>query len=118
MISTKDKVWSANEDYGWDDDFSSMVSNNDLQIGDGLFEGEKSTPEFCYFVDTEEIIEGIQERAWDYAEEWAEEFTTNVSDEQKQELEDVICKWMEKYLNINFYRVINIKEITLTEDDL
>lgn len=71
--------------------------------------------DFAPHIDTDDVIERLQEEAYDIGGEYAETYLEDVTKEQKEELEeqlnDVLSTWLAKYKHeVNFYSVDNIEK--------
>lgn len=77
-----------------------------------LYKGKLIKQEFESFLSTSSIIEQLQDSAYEDCGECAETWLNKVSEEQENELADVICKWAEKNgLAPDFFLVEDIKEV-------
>ncbi len=63
------------------------------------------------------ILDDIQSEADDEGGEFAEGFT-DVGKDAVSELEQLLVGWIEKHCTINFYRVVNVREYMLTDEDM
>jgi hypothetical protein len=119
--SNPEKVYSRNEEVFHDDYHELLVdmdSDGNLVAGNVIWEGEKVQREASFYfrggVDT--IIEGLRDQAWEEAGEFAETWLENVPKEKLAELGDVISKWLDANLPVNFWTVDKVKKIELTEE--
>lgn len=86
---------------------------NDVKAGEIIYIGE--TEEYTPFISGDEIIDTLQERAYEECGEASEGWLQNVSNEQTDELADkvleIINEWLEKVNEKpNFSKINNIKE--------
>lgn len=75
---------------------------------------------YCYAPDqfflAEDLIDGAWQRANDESGEYAEDYLADVTDEQKDELSQLILGWVEKHdLKPNFYGIKNSEEVAITK---
>jgi hypothetical protein len=126
MSRDGDIVWSTDgESYNHDTMYEALEAqfsyiNGEYipaQVGDTLYYGTAVALDVTKLVDSGDIIEMLGERAWDFAGEWAEDFP-DVSKEERNELDDFLKSWFEKYCKPTFYSVKDIKEYTITEEDI
>jgi hypothetical protein len=120
-----ERVFSTSDDEGFSDDFSSMVDSL-------LTQHEKLTPGLVYYVgDKREfapsdfmrgvggtILEYARDQAWQEVDEWSEDFANRVKPEAMAELQAVVNAWADKHLRVTFWGVKNIREATITEQDV
>lgn len=83
-----------------------------------LYKGVKRKQKFSDFLSVDWLIDEMAEWAYDNSGEFAEDYLDDVTDDQKQELESLICKWAEKH-NIapSFSMIKDIKKIQFTIPD-
>lgn len=110
-----DKCYSFNEE-DFDGDLESVVHQiDDYEVGKIVtaFEGDAVwEAAIDSLIRVGDIIEMVQERAYDHAGEVAEDYLKNVSVEAKNELHALLVGWFEKHkYNPNFYTVKNIRPI-------
>lgn len=81
-----------------------------------LYKGVKQEQTFKDFLDVDWLLENMHERAYD-DNEFAEDYLYNVTEEQKAELESLICEWASKH-NIapNFFLINKVEEIEVEVD--
>lgn len=108
-------VWSDNgEDFNGDS-LCELIENSELQPGQTVHFGEAKYHSTSW-IDANDVIEIISDRAWDEGGEYAEDFP-NVSDQAKKELGDFLEKWQSEHCIPHFYRVINIQQHVITEEE-
>jgi len=110
-----------------------ISSNGESFEGEGLDTKEEAIKEgkFCGYkelyvgrcvenfepcIDVDDVIERIQENAYDVGGEYAESYLENIKDEELKELNEnlnyIFNKWASKYnREVNFYSVVNIEKI-------
>ena len=86
-------------------------------LGMKVYFGESWKPCASDFIDVDRIIEDMGERAYDNHGEWAEDFP-DVDKKAIKLLENYLKKWADKYCDVSFYSVNNVKEHVITEEDL
>jgi hypothetical protein len=109
-------AWSHTEDYFNCDSMEEVISDQGLLAGDTIYFGEQRTPKSVW-IDADEVIERIQEAAYEECGEWAEDYP-KVDDQAKAELDALLTAWQEKYCTPSFYLVHNIQEYVVTEEDV
>ena len=107
--------WSANGEE-FSSDFSDII--DELEVGDNLYEGVIKPVNVEKFVDVERLIEDIQSSAWDEHKEYAEGYLDNISKEALQELFEIIAAWVNRQEMPTFWSVVNVRERTLTKEDM
>jgi hypothetical protein len=116
----KNECWSLNGEDNWQDiELSEFFSNHegDIEVGQKIYVGEAEYPKPHQLFDTDDIVDLISERAYEIGGEFAEDFP-DVKKEAIDELHEFLEKWIEKHCEINFYKVKNVREYVLTQDDL
>lgn len=120
---SKEIIWSKDEDI-WDhapEDKSEVLQEiydsceEGLQVGTVIYYGERVQPSNL-FVNAYDIIELIEERAYDIGGEYVDNYP-DCSPEQRKELEDFLIKWQEQF-KPTWFNVVNVKEYVVTEEDL
>lgn len=111
-MERNEKCWSVDNE-NFSDDYGTVV---DQAISEGytkIFEGTqvKQSPSY-YMPSFADILDDIDQRAYDDGGEYSEGFT-DVSEEAKEELDNLLKAWAEKYLTVDFYLVRNISEIKI-----
>lgn len=90
---------------------------DDANVGDIIYKGIAAHPSAMEFVDADDILEMMSERADDEYGEWAEGFPSP-STESVEELNNFLKEWVTKNCPITFYKVTDVEEYVITEDDL
>lgn len=118
LLNNPDLCWSADESDFSADSLGELLDNNDdINIGDVVYYAEKKPPSAYDLCDADLVLEQIQCSADDIGGEYAEDFS-DVSQEAKDELGNILAAWVTKHCNINFWTVKNIKEYIVTADDI
>ena len=109
--------WSSDEEtFNYDSLDELIAMDDDLEAGRTVYYGEAEAIG-TNFVDADDVIEDIANRAYAEGGEHAEDFP-DVSAEAKKELDDFLIAWQAKYCVPTFYRIRNVKEYTITEADI
>lgn len=114
------EAWSTNnEDFRYSSLEDLIDSNSgEFEAGQTVYVGEGRRPKVSEFCDADDVIEMMQNRAYDIGGEYADGFMDDISAEEKQELNDLLKNWMDKHVSIDFYTVHDVREYVLTEEDL
>lgn len=86
-------------------------------IGLKYHEGDKAYADVRSLISIDSIIDIINENAFEFGGEWAEDWP-DLSDEEKKELENLIVEFLEKKSPCTFYQVENAVIKTVTADDV
>ena len=114
---TPDETWSADEELFNCDSLGELLDeNDDLEVGASVWKGEKFPINTAGYVDADDVIEMLGERAYDDVGEFAEDWP-DVPDEARQELDLLLSEWISKHCIATFYRVRNVVEYKLTAED-
>lgn len=111
-------VYSGNEE-DWSPDIESVIDQIDAEESDvvSIYKGEAVSAKLSEFIPQGwELIEWMQERAYDSYGEYAESFldyvTTEKRDDLMNDINKVITEWFVKnQFTLDFYTVTNVKEI-------
>jgi hypothetical protein len=100
------------------DNLNYELSEGETLIGKTYYRGEAVpiTHEEC--IDVEGFLENCNATAYDDVGECFDYEFTDVSEEAKQELKNLIVTWAQKHVKLNYYKVKNVVELKITEDDL
>lgn len=112
-------IWSCDEDQWWQEEFEEVLDclevTGELEVGRIIYQGTPKRPS-PIFIGADDVIELISERAYDIGGEYAYDYP-DVSDEQKQELEDFLDKWQRQFIP-SFYTVQDVKGYVITQEDI
>jgi len=123
-------AWSINEEEyhgsegSREDAIQAAIEDNDLEPGQKVWTGVVvKEPASYYLKSARHLIEDMQERAYDDAAEYAENWLTKVTPEQESELElslhAAINEWAEKHGHQpQFYTVTDTVEHDVTPADV
>lgn len=100
------------------DELRSDYGDDEL-IGKPYWVGEKlERPASHYFKHSAvSVVEAAAELAYDETEH-AEDFTTDVTKEAMAELQALIDAWADKHVKVNFWMVVNVRQMHVTAEDL
>ncbi len=111
--------WSRNgEDYTFGDLESLLGCYDDLVAGDVVYFGEAYHPDPIGWIDADDLIERLGERAYDDCGEWAEDYTDNISKEARAELDALLSAWYAKHAKPQFYKIDNEQKHTITQAEI
>lgn len=109
--------WSTDdENFSYETLDELLDSNKDIKAGDVVSVGVKQ-PHDTNWVDADDVISMIGERADDVAGEYAENFP-NVSEQAIAELDQFLSSWQAKHCVASFYSVKDIVPHVITESDI
>lgn len=110
--------WSNDrETFQYDSLGELMDSHSELSVGDTVYVGTAIVPYVSRYVFTDRILESMSDGAYDEVGEYAEDWPKITNEEQKI-LEKMIADFIEKHSPIKFYNVVDIKEYTITLEDI
>ncbi len=90
-----------------------------LTIGTEYRLGVSERPDPADFFDVDHLIEQMQERAYDVGGEFAEDYLTDLTEEQVQNLRQVVNTWLSSVKpQVNFFNVKNIQTFKVTQEDI
>lgn len=114
-----DETWSRDDESFHCDSLGELVDTyrDDLEVGQVVYVGEKSPPDPAAFFDADDLIERLNEQAYDAHGECAEDWP-EVTKAAKDEFNDFLAAWIAKHCPARFYAVTNIRPYTLTAEDL
>lgn len=117
-MTEKKECWSVDEECFNAQSLGDLVdSNYGLEVGQTVWVGDALHPDAGSYVDAESVIEQMGERASDDCGEAAEDYP-DVDKEAMQELDDLLKAWARKHCTPRFWSVHNIREYTITAEDL
>lgn len=108
-------VYSVN---GYDFNYEELcdMCDEELFIGDTIYSGTAKKPTPSDLIYHQPVIDYIVNTACDIAGEYAEYIEDSITDEAKQELDELLEFWVTKHVNIKFYEVIDTKEIIIDDN--
>lgn len=112
------ECWSANNEEfcaGSLGDF--LESNDELVAGEAVYVADAVTPDPASYINVDDILEQMGERASDECGEWADDYP-DVTAEARQTLTELLEHWARTHCKPSFWRVKNVREYVLTPGDL
>lgn len=94
----------------------SDLSHLNLSIGDKIYSGTPIKPKPLDLINHTAVIDYIEHSAWDIADEFSENSISNISDEAKKELDELLSQWITKNINIDFFTIYDIKPLIIDEE--
>jgi len=124
--TAKQYSWSTDEETFHDqcDSFEEALAaaidyhGGDLEIGRTVYVGEVEPVATSSLVDEGNIVERMQEMAFDYAGESSEDYLQGVTTEQFDELRSLVAAWADRVEPPNFWQVLNSVAHVITAEDL
>jgi hypothetical protein len=113
--STDEEIYSY-ESLG--DVIDEIKCNTDTPIGASYWRGEKKELTHAACIDVGSFLEQCDERAYEEIGEIYNNCFTDVGDDAKNELGDLILEWAKKHVNIQYWKVINSQELKIAAEDL
>lgn len=116
-----DLAYSTNEDDWKGEDIQQFSIDHELIIGDVIYEGDvvrHKGSDFSKNVVDRCVIEHMREQAWEEADEHSASYLDNPTDGADDILQAFVDAWADTYAQPDFYRVANVRERTITEEDL
>ncbi len=111
--------WSGNnEDYEYLELGDLLSDLDDVFVGQVVYVGDLVVPKSDEFFNVEQVIEDMQEKAWDLVGEVSDGFLDDVSDSAKKELSDSLINWLDKYGKPRFGRICNEEPYIVTKEDI
>lgn len=112
------ECWSLNdEDYHWRDLADLLSDHDDLKPGDTVYKGVASNPDPAGYVAANDVIELLNERAYDEGGEYVDGWP-QVSNEGQEQLNQLLKAWVNEHCPTpDFYRVLSSAPYVLTAAD-
>lgn len=121
-MSTAKIVYSINgEHFAFDtvtDVFDALDLDGELKAGQEYYSAEAVIEKPSDFFDVGSLLDDIHARAWDDGGEWADDFVSQLTPAQREELKQLVSDWLDKNMTVNFRSVKNIRTLTVTAEDL
>lgn len=95
-----------------------QCNTTDKPIGATYWRGEKKELTHAACIHVDNFLEMCDERAYEEIGEIYDNCFTDVGDDAKNELGDLIIAWAKKHVNIRYWKVINSQELKITAEDL
>lgn len=93
-------------------------ASTDDPVGAVYLRGEKAELTLGECIDVDSFLETCDERAYEEIGEIYDNCFSDVNDDEKQELKELITDWAKKRVNMRFWKVINTQELKITAEDL
>lgn len=118
--TAKKETWSVDNEIFRYDSLRQLIDWNvgTFNPGDTVYVGIAKPPVLSEFCDADDVIDLMMDRGADIGGGFADDFMSNVTNEAKSELTELLKAWMEKHVEVNFFTVENVREYILTQDDL
>ena len=115
-LDKPEKCWSLDDEEFHYTDIGEAIDSAEREGQGHIYEGEAiKRPASFYVPSVDEILERMGEAGWDDAGEFAEDFGTDVTDDAKLELEQLLKAWADKHVDVHFYTVANTRKVMLSE---
>ena len=96
-----------------------LDDNDQLTLGAEYRLGISERPDPADFFEVDQLIEQMQERAHDAGGEFAEDYLTDLTDEQVLDLDRVVKAWLSSINpQVNFFSVTQIQTFKVTQEDI
>jgi len=95
-----------------------LIDSHDLDLkpGDTVWLADAVRPELSRFIDADDVMTTMGERAYDIAGEHAEGYP-DVTKDAERELEALLAGWISKHCAPTFWTVENVRPYRLSNDD-
>lgn len=114
-----DIYWSVNgEDFTFGSVQELLGCYDEKKAGDVVEYGEAYHPDPIGWVDSDDVIEMLAERAYDDCGEWAGDYMEGTSKDARRELDELLAGWYLKHATPSFYKIKNETKYTLTQADI
>ena len=115
--STDEELFNSDSVSDVIDELRCKLDESEL-IGASYSRGEKKELTHAECIDVGSFLEQCDERAYEEIGEIYENCFTDVGDDAKNELGDLILAWAKKHVTIRYWKVINSQELKITAEDL
>lgn len=113
----KDCYSTDNEEFH-DGDLHDAIRNLGLQAGDTVWMGESHPAKASGWVDADDVLETLRDRAdADFGEMVGDDYP-EVSDEAKEELNTFLANWLDTHCTPPFYHVRNSEKCAITPEEI
>ena len=113
--------YSADEEYFNHKSMGELLDylggETDDKLGATYWRGEKKELTHAECIDVESFLEQCDERAGEEIGEVYDNCFTDVSESAKMELGELITAWAKKHVNIRYWKVVNVQEFKVTQED-
>ena len=123
MTEKCNKCWSLNGEDFFDDWYQLIDELEQEELGEGTeyFEAEKAETKVKDYIEIytiENLLEQFDDRVYEDVGEVADCDFYSVSKEAKEELQEIIQAWVEKHVNLPYWKVQNVVKKVVTKEDL
>ena len=92
-------------------------SSDDVEEGSVIYCGEKEPMDVSSLISVDSVIDDMAAQAEDLIDTSTyDNPIDDVSDEAKKELGELLDSWARKHIDFNTFYIVNIKEITVTQE--
>lgn len=111
------QVYSTDDEWFTYDELAAIICDNDLKAGDVIYTGESEPVKTLKLFDADDLVDMLADRMYDEVGECADgwPFTTK---EINKEVNDELQKIIDKHFPQNFYRVVNVRQYEITDEDV
>ena len=119
VSENQDLTWSQDEETFHCDTLGELIDTyrDSLEVGQVVYFGEKAPPNPAAFFSADDLIDYLNEQAYDSHGECAEDWP-EATEAAKAEFDTFLAAWIAKHCPPRFYGVKNIRPYTLTAEDL
>lgn len=112
--------YSTDEEMFNHESIGDVIDYIDLEnpVGATYWRGEKKELTHVDCIDVDSFLEQCDERAYEEIGEVYDNCFSDVGEDAKKELSNLIEAWAKKHVTIRFWKVLNIKEMKITGDDI
>ena len=110
--------YSANEEDFRHDDFGSFMDEFDLEVGSTYWRGEAIPINHSDQISVDSLLENMDDRLYEEVGDVAESEYSDVSNEAKVELVELLTAWADKHVMLRYWKVRNVTEHKVTAEDL
>jgi hypothetical protein len=120
MTKPIEYCYSTDEENFQHESFGDMLDYVDYADPLGLiyFKGEKVELTHTECIDVDSFLEMCDEQAYEEIGEIYDNCFTAITASEKDELKALITWWTRKHVNLRYWKVINVQELTITSEDL
>lgn len=116
---TPEIYWSEDgETFSYDSVHELLQVHSNMSAGEVVHFGEAYRPDPAGWVDQEDVIDLLMERAYDDCGEHAENYMDGTSKAARDELDELLAGWFRKHAQPEFWKIKNTKQYVLTQADI
>lgn len=117
MTTPKYCYSTDNETFGYES-IGELLDYLDNVIGATYWRGEKQDLTHAECIDVDSFLEMCDERAYEEIGDVYDSCFADVTEAEKTELSELITAWAEKHVKMRYWRVLNVKELKVTAEDV